>query len=180
MKRSDFLKNVFGAAVVAAMPPLVVKQIDALPETEIKSEKEIVTPENIETALLCDVFYLYDNKEIIAYSHLFNFSLRRDTVPIQECSMDSDNWQHYISGDTYVGIDNMIIKNIHSLDLCKSYHFLAINDDLDWKMYGDVYITKCEQTKTNHYNVELILAGAMSIEDLTKEEDESTNTPSTT
>lgn len=167
MKRSDFLKNMFGAAVVAAMPPLVVKQIDALPDSEAKPEKGKVISESIETTFVDGMCYLHDTKKIIAYSQLFNISLRKETIPIQDCfSMDSDGWQHFMLGDTYIGIDSLIIKNIHFLDLCKSYYFLAINSD--WKMYGNVYINKCERIKTNYYDVELILAGAMVMQNLTK------------
>lgn len=93
MRRRDFLKGIFGAAAVAAVPAVVLKQIDALPEEPIPPVDAIgktytgpiehtikVDPESI------DVLYIYDEKEqqLIAASTDFRVDMQCRYYPDEE------------------------------------------------------------------------------------------------
>jgi len=95
MRRRDFLKGIFGAAAVAAVPAVVLKQIDALPEEPIPPVDAIgktytgpiehtikVDPESI------DVLYIYDEKEqqLIAASTDFRVDMQCRYYPDEEHS----------------------------------------------------------------------------------------------
>lgn len=89
MDRKGFLKRVFGAAVVAAMPKVVVDQIESLPEpiSVPPPEKDVIeyAKEQVDLALSESerVLFIYDtqNDKLVAYSYDFNIEAKRTVIP---------------------------------------------------------------------------------------------------
>lgn len=89
MDRKGFLKRVFGAAVVAAMPKVVVEQIESLPEpiSVPPPEKDVIeyAKEQVDLALSESerVLFIYDtqNDKLVAYSYDFNIEAKRTVIP---------------------------------------------------------------------------------------------------
>jgi hypothetical protein len=85
MERRSFLKNIFGAAVVAAMPKIVVEQIEkAPPETLTPKIDPVNGVEPVfvkqKDYLKGNFIYLYDNDVVIAGSSMFAFAMDRPII----------------------------------------------------------------------------------------------------
>ena len=76
MKRRDFFKGVFGAAVVAAIPKSVMEQIEATPIPNVETVKAIELPTSNQ------ILYIYDEDTFLGWSTDFNLSAKRDFIPI--------------------------------------------------------------------------------------------------
>jgi hypothetical protein len=78
MKRRDFFKGIFGAAVVAAIPKSVMEQIEATPIPEAKSIAKggVINLKNPETAHFAtfgkQILYIYDEDNFLGWSTDFN------------------------------------------------------------------------------------------------------------
>ena len=76
MRRRDFLKGIFGAAAVAAVPAVVLKQIDELPPPEGVTNN---LPEvNTEGSIL----YIYDDNQLVGSSSIFNLNFHQEINPM--------------------------------------------------------------------------------------------------
>ena len=88
MKRRDFFKGIFGAAVVAAIPKSVMEQIEATPIPEAKSIAKggVINLKNPETAHFAtfgkQILYIYDEDNFLGWSTDFNLSAKREAIPI--------------------------------------------------------------------------------------------------
>jgi hypothetical protein len=80
MRRRDFLKGIFGAAAIAAVPAIVLRQIDELPPSEkVDATGNIYTgPINPEDNIL----YIYDENQLVGESHIFNLNFHQAFNPI--------------------------------------------------------------------------------------------------
>lgn len=145
MRRRDFLKGIFGAAAVAAVPAVVLKQIDSLPEESISqplSEIDAVgkiytgpiehiisiTPEEIE------VLYIYDEREEQLIAASTNFRVDMD-----------------ISYSTFKYEDNMF-ETPHHVANPPSWSVSA--KDIQWKVdptqvFDEEKVLKCLMAKDN-------------------------------
>jgi hypothetical protein len=92
MDRKGFLKRVFGAAVVAAMPKVVVDQIESLPEPipapplekdVLEYAKEQIEPykKNLKPVAPNGVLYIYDEETAVLLAACLDFNLELH----QEC-----------------------------------------------------------------------------------------------
>ena len=83
MDRKGFLKRVFGAAVVAAMPKVVVNQIESLPAPVEEKEPiflDKVTEKPIIPNISERILFIYDKEKLIGYSAQFDLSSKMDTM----------------------------------------------------------------------------------------------------
>ena len=82
MERRLFLKNIFGAAVIAAIPKVVIDQIEAI------APKDIIPIEK-NKPLLNNGLYIYDKNQLIAASTLFTVNSTHhhfDTTSLDDLS----------------------------------------------------------------------------------------------
>lgn len=84
MRRRDFFKGLFGAAVVAAIPTRVMEQIEKVPiETNTPSPDPISTKHHSPSHKKIDNFlYLYDKEELVGASGLFHMNITQKYNPI--------------------------------------------------------------------------------------------------
>jgi hypothetical protein len=85
MDRKDFLKSMFGAAVVATMPQVVVRQIENIPlSEEVKPQPEVIKPtpvKSISKPITSEnVLFIYDNEKLIGYSTEFDVTTEVKTM----------------------------------------------------------------------------------------------------
>lgn len=83
MRRRDFLKGIFGAAAIAAVPTIVLKQIDNLPQEPKYVPKHLIKDDvmgtiNPEESIL----YVYDDNQLVGQSNMFNLNFHQDVTPI--------------------------------------------------------------------------------------------------
>ena len=83
MRRRDFLKGVFGAATIAAVPAVVLKQIDELPTSEGVTNN----PPKVDATGMCytgpiksedSILYIYDDDQLVGSSSTFNLNFHMD------------------------------------------------------------------------------------------------------
>jgi hypothetical protein len=86
MDRRNFFKGMFGAAIVASMPKIVVDQIEKVPIEEITPVPVLEKPKYVMYHLGEQCMYLYDNDKLIAGSTLFNLSFRREYLNMMDSS----------------------------------------------------------------------------------------------
>jgi len=91
MERRNFLKGMFGAAVVAAMPIAVVNRIESQ-NVEPHSSTD-TTPIN---TIWCDasdnILLIYDEKRLIGFSNLFTLDFQSPSL-IDISSLSSEVWK---------------------------------------------------------------------------------------
>lgn len=147
MDRRGFLKGIFGAAVVAAMPPLVVRQIEALPEpvpispavngaTPVFTKLEPIAPDGL--------LYIYDEKDgLIAMSRKFNLNVHKQFI---EINPDYGGWKQHISGPISWNISTEDINWVGDpreyFTKFRKLNCILLKDDK--KISGDIYITQLE------------------------------------
>ena len=153
MRRRDFLKGIFGAAAVAAVPAVVLKQIDSLPEESISqplSEIDAVgkiytgpiehiisiTPEEI------GVLYIYDEREeqLIAASTNFRVDMfykviRLDSLDDEPLFVNAPPLWSVSAEDIQWKVDPTQV-----FDEGKVLKCLMAKDNI--KYCGDVYLTE--------------------------------------
>ena len=87
-----FLKNIFGAAVIAAMPKVIVDQIEYLPP-EIVPDRLHEDDEPGHT-VYDQCLFIHDGEFLIGASTFFNLEMHRDFIHIG----DNNGWPEYITG----------------------------------------------------------------------------------
>lgn len=149
MNRAGFLKRLFGAAVVAAMPKIVVEQIEALPEpvpispvvnggTPVFTKLEPIAPNGL--------LYIYDEKDgLIGMSRIFSLEFKREFINLKD---EDEGWPSYFPG---LRSWNISAEDIHWVRDSRKYfaEFRKLNCILlkdDKKISGDIYITQLEFT----------------------------------
>lgn len=146
MDRRGFLKNIFGAAVVAAIPKIVLKQIDDLPKHPITSPvngiepifiKEIPTHPN-------GLLYIWDDEKnaLIGASKNFSLNFRQGYVDV---SIISDGcYAQYLPGPKSWDISASNIQWVgnakESFEQSKKLRCLIAKDDI--RINGEIYITQ--------------------------------------
>lgn len=153
MRRRDFLKGVFGAATIAAVPAVVLKQIDSLSEEPIPHplpkvdkigkiytgpiEYSIsITPEEI------DVLYIYDEKEqqLIAASTNFRVDMFCKAIRLDS----SDDEPQFVNAPSSWSVSAEDIQwkvdPTQVFDEGKVLKCLMAKDNV--KYCGDVYLTE--------------------------------------
>ena len=87
MRRRDFLKGVFGAATIAAVPAVVLKQIDELPTSEGVTNN----PPKVDATGMCytgpiksedSILYIYDDDQLVGSSSTFNLNFHQEINPM--------------------------------------------------------------------------------------------------
>ena len=87
MRRRDFLKGVFGAATIAAVPAVVLKQIDELPTSEGVTNN----PPKVDATGMCytgpiksegSILYIYDDNQLVGSSSTFNLNFHQEINPM--------------------------------------------------------------------------------------------------
>lgn len=146
MDRRSFFKNMFGAAVVAAMPKIVVDQIEKIPIEEITPQ--VITPQapKVIPNLGDRCLYLYDNDKLIAGSTQFNLEFHREFYhefldhtalhikgPYEwKVSVEKLRWFDYKVGMNYFE-ENIPLHCV-------------IHYDKNLVVSGDTYLTECRLT----------------------------------
>ena len=151
MRRRDFLKGIFGAAALAAVPTIVLKQIDELPPPPappiepasppipISSKRPI--PEN-------GLFYIWDKdrEELVGAST--DFSLNMNANFIDVTSID-DDYRKYMRGVPSWNIEaNNVQWLVDPEELFKREPkaLLCLMAKDDMKFSGDIYLTQISLT----------------------------------
>lgn len=144
MDRKQFLQNIFGAAVVAAMPKIVVAQINAIaPRDIIPLKKSEPIPAN--------GLYIYDKNQLIAASTLFTVNSERQSFntnlylpiisPRYDCKIcvEKLRWFNGLSGRDL----------IESNEPLKCLMYCG-----DVKIEGNVLLTECALTFDMEHEIE--------------------------
>lgn len=177
MDRKGFLKRVFGAAVVAAMPKVVVDQIENLPPPESipPPEKDVLeyAKEQIESSApdhpncrcaLSPIMYLYNKNELIATSIMFNVELRHNYQPVQfwyEENFDDIEYAQPAS-EWYVQVDRLDFEKGKSKDDLVDNELNALFISNPYTFNGNVYLTAWDIV---HNNYEFQGNGALTMEE---------------
>jgi len=170
MERRTFLKNIFGAAVVAAMPPILVRQIEELPPEKIAPLPDPVT---LRKVIHGNCMYIHDGENLLAASRKFNLVFENHLVPIgydmgyPEYIQGLREWKvwgedvMWLNGDSGM---NHIIDN-------KPLYCLIYHDGL--RIVGQGYITECQMTasmEATHIESDMMLSGTGELIIDTKED----------
>ena len=147
MERRNFLKGIFGAAVVASMPPAVVKQIESLPEPPVEWDDVIpsfprgsvrIDPSNqmVSESVLC----IYDKDRLIGYSNDFNLSIHHNFIRfrVDELSDDFYTGPVPLKWDLKVNHIYWYVNPVYLDDT--SLHCLILHEEM--KLSGDVVISQ--------------------------------------
>jgi len=148
MDRRSFFKNMFGAAVIAAMPKIVVKQIEELaPEkiTPVDGVKPVFT-KKIYTG---NCMYLHDGTTLVGASTLFHIEVQRAIIPIEPF----DHWNgypQYIQGQMKWNIFaekfRWIDKEKRNQYFCENKSLMCLVKHENIKLQGEVYLTEMTLT----------------------------------
>jgi hypothetical protein len=88
MERRNFLKGIFGAAAIAAMPNIVLSQIEnappQFPPDRIEGKKVIKDGE--------DILYLYDDNKLVGQSNDFFLNVNRELIDVTTISNRRREW----------------------------------------------------------------------------------------
>ena len=155
MERRTFLKNIFGAAVVAAMPAILVRQIEELPPEKILSARL----HNLdEPGQIChdNCMYIHDGENLLAASRQFNLVFKNHLVDVTNAYSE---YPEYVSGyrewkvwgENVMWLDGDTGMN-HLMDhkplYCLIYHGGS-------RIVGQVYITECSVSAPMYDHIEL-------------------------
>jgi len=146
MRRRDFLKGVFGAATIAAVPAVVLKQIDELPTSEGVTNN----PPKVDATGMCytgpiksegSILYIYDDNQLVGSSSIFNLNFHRiedDNAPVDYIpGVKSWNVRAY---QMQWLLDPVELFDRPSTKL----QCLMIKDDV--KFSGSIYLTQLDST----------------------------------
>ena len=146
MRRRDFLKGVFGAAAVAAVPPIVLKQIDELPPPEYVPnhlvEDDVVGmcytgPIKSEGSIL----YIYDDNQLVGSSSIFNLNFHR----IEDDNAPVDYFPGIPSWNVRAYQMQWLLDPVELFDRPSTkLQCLMIKDDV--KFSGSIYLTQLDST----------------------------------
>jgi hypothetical protein len=96
MDRRNFFKGMFGAAVVAFMPKIVVEQIEKVPINEITPVPVLKKPKQVIFHLGEKCMYLYDDNQLIAGSTLFDLEFQRKVISLPTW----EGYDQYVMGES--------------------------------------------------------------------------------
>jgi hypothetical protein len=125
VNRRDLLKGLFGTAVIAAVPTIVMKRIDELPPPEyspnhlIESDdvgKVYTGPLNPEDNIL----YLYDENQLVGSSSIFNLKMEQNFIPMAQSRWVKLPWdgRYYKNKKTKKGLP----KKKHRWQIIEDYN----------------------------------------------------------
>jgi len=126
MDRAGFLKNVFGAGIVLAMPKVLVDKIEALPPPVvtppvIEEKKPIFTDSKTDIKVETykdNCMYLYKNEHLLGYSYENNIDMKR---PVHRIVTGDFGFDHYAAGLAEWDISMKHIKWLDSWGLLDEY-----------------------------------------------------------
>jgi len=153
MERRSFLKNLFGAAVIATMPKIVVEQIE-------KAPPEVLTPKidpvngvkpvffKPKDVLQGNCIYLFDENKLIAGSTQFNFNMDRPTISNFSVDDPMIAFTYSTPMSWRIGIDKLRwFAHSTGMDYFTGYkplRFIAKFNDV--KITGEALLVKCTMT----------------------------------
>jgi hypothetical protein len=123
MNRRDLLKGLFGTAVIAAVPTIVLKRIDELtppptpPIPPVDAVGKVYTgpidPED-------NILYIYDDNQLVGGSHNFNLKFHQDINPIAKSRWVKLPWdgQYYKNKKNKKGLP----KKKHRWQIIEDYN----------------------------------------------------------
>jgi hypothetical protein len=149
----------FGAAVIAAMPKIVVKQIEELaPEkiTPVDGVKPVFT-KKIYTG---NCMYLHDGTTLVGASTLFHIEVQRDIIPIEpwrgrtrllaKSATWGNGYPQYIQGQMKWNIFaekfRWIDKEKRNQYFCENKSLMCLVKHENIKLQGEVYLTEMTLT----------------------------------
>lgn len=149
MERRKFLQNIFGAAVIAAMPRIVVDQIESIaPRDIIPIEKNKIIPNN--------GLYIYDKNQLIAASTLFTVNAKRQSFDTS--SLDDIGYHYTIPARFDCKI---LVEKLRWFNGLSGRDFIESNDPLKILIYrdelrieGEVLLTECALTFAELHEIE--------------------------
>ena len=136
MNRRTLLKNMFGAAVIAALPKRVVEQIESIPpDPIIKEEKDVIEYAKEQIISGNDVLYIYDENQLVGHAHNFHLNMHNDIIPVE-----------YIQGLTHWNLQaydihwHTDVQELITNDI--KLNCLILHEDT--RITGDIYIQEME------------------------------------
>ena len=150
MRRRDFLKGIFGAAAIAAVPAIVLRQIDDLPPTPEKVDAignvytGPVQPSSVKPIPQNGIFYIWDKDEGRLVGASTDFSLNMNANFVDVTSID-DSWPMYLRGLPSWNIEARNVQwlvNPQELFLRETKHLLCLMAKDDMKFTGDIYLSQ--------------------------------------
>ena len=152
MRRRDFLKGIFGAAAIAAVPTIVLKQIDDLPpEPDEKVAETILADTNIPAGKKTPtkgILYVWDKDTNQLVAGCTDFSLNIHMNPI-DVTQWGDMFPQFIAGPVSwdVQADNMQwLVDPMELFTRNDTHLQCLMAAEDKKFCGDVMLERLETT----------------------------------
>lgn len=150
MERRTFLKNIFGAAVVAAMPAIVVKEIKKFAPPEVFTP----TPDIIRE-WANKVLYIFDDNGLIGGTTQFSLCLKPNFI---EITSHASKWREFEKGPTEWHIDcskMLWIDREKGMDyFYENKRFLIAFRNDNVKLFGEAYITNFTTTAPLYQEIE--------------------------
>lgn len=134
MERRDFLKGIFGASVVAAMPKVVVDQIEQLPTNVISPSNK--KTKDIDSYTGSNVLFIYNKDTLIGVSTHFSIIIRNDKVSIPFKILQVQKSAEIEAFNIYW--EDII--DLHDILMSNDLSFLVKNDNI--KMTGNVVVSE--------------------------------------
>ena len=136
MNRRTLLKNMFGAAVIAALPKRVIEQIESIPpDPIIKEEKDVIEYAKEQIISGNDVLYIYDENQLVGHAHNFHLNMHNDIIPVEYIQgLTHWNLQAY-DIHWHTDVQELIINDI-------KLNCLILHEDT--RITGDIYIQETE------------------------------------
>jgi len=166
MDRRCFFKGIFGAAIVASIPKIVVEQIEQTPIEELTPvPKEAF--EQVVSYVKGKCLYLYDNEKLIAGSTDFALELKRDILPVNINPIE--NYPEYAPGKLQWNIVAYQLRwfnhktGLHYFEEQKPLQCVISYQGIRYK--GDVYVMECSLTQAmmNNIQEDVMLEGTGSL-----------------
>lgn len=160
MDRKGFLKRLFGAAVVAAMPKVVVDQIESLPEPipippvekdVIECVKEQIGENTYKPeAVVLDsdnVLLIYNKDSLVGISNYFQIKAERKYSPTMELA--GSPYIDFLMAPMSCKIAATNINwydgvNLNDILMSDDLHFLAKHIENNIKLTGDIITTQMD------------------------------------
>ena len=153
MRRRDFLKGIFGAAALAAVPTIVLKQIDAISQEPEYVPKHLIEDDIVGTTIKRPIpenglFYIWDKDREELVGACTDFSLNMNANFIDVTSID-DDYRKYMRGVPSWNIEaNNVQWLVDPEELFKREPkaLLCLMAKDDMKFSGDIYLTQISLT----------------------------------
>lgn len=161
MERRTFLKNMFGAAVIAALPIPMFEQI-------VKAEETV--PEPLKATLRLDNgFWLFDmNDKLLSLGNLEELDVRRNELGLSRGEVGGPVEVLYGKPTVYFKTSGKSLHSIVAQDfhLGKKYKAVYIKDNV--QVFSDVYLESFYGLDTDSirqfYNMTFIACGEVTVE----------------